>query len=126
MASQPLQVTVRIDLGDESDAEELEEAVESLLVELADAPVDVERVTTDSPPEGSKVGMSVVTGVLLVSGQAFVGEILGHVLLEWVRKRRRAKLAIDGPKGTFLVLPDTSPDDLRRALTQAAEGTVEA
>ncbi len=127
MAGEPLRVTVRIDLGDESGPDELEEAVESLRTDLSDAPVDVERVTVaDPPPAGAKSGVGVAAGVLLISGQVIAAEILAQSLLDWVRRWRRARLAIDGPEGVVLVLPDSSPEDLRRVIALLAEGTAEA
>ncbi len=92
-------------------------------MELVNTPVEIKGGLPDTPPPPGAKGAFDVGNVLLLAGQAVAFEIVADTLIDWLRRRRRpAKLHIEGPNGELLELPETSLAEIKGLLLAWAQG----
>lgn len=118
-----MQLTLQIEL-DDADAEELEAAVESLLADLSEAPVDVERpLAEEEAPPGSKGLTRSAVNVLLLTGNAIALELAVDYVKEWLSRRVRSRVKLKSSTGSEVVvlLPGVSEADARHLIMRMSQ-----
>ncbi len=99
-----MQLTLQVELDDDADDEELEEAVASLLAELAETPVDVRRAPDEESPPGAKGATRSAVNLLLLTGNTVALELAVDYVKDWLARRRRSRVQLTGPSGTEVVV----------------------
>ena len=84
-STKPAQMTLRIDAGEDADADELDQLTRQLMAELQQMEVEsVELVRVESPPEGTKTAEVVTLGALAVAVLPTVVPKLIDFLQAWM------------------------------------------
>jgi hypothetical protein len=110
MESQPLQLNLALNLGDDASAEELDEAARRLRRELEEAGAGEARLAGGgAPPEGTKAPEALMVGMLALTMVPAAVQALAAVLSDWAARRPGRTLTLEYGAGERRLLLQYDP-----------------